>query len=94
MGQQRIQLHFHDAEKRVSGSSGCNRFNGSYEQAGDALSFGQMMSTMMACADGMALEQEIFGSLGRVAHFSMREDELVLMDENRDGGPLLRYRSE
>jgi heat shock protein HslJ len=36
---------------RVSGSGGCNRFTGSYEEEGETLSLGMLASTRMACAE-------------------------------------------
>jgi putative lipoprotein len=35
----------------VSGSDGCNRISGSYDLKGDAVTFGQMAGTQMACLD-------------------------------------------
>jgi heat shock protein HslJ len=44
------------ADSRASGFAGCNRMMGGYVLEGDALSFSQMASTRMACAEGMDLE--------------------------------------
>jgi putative lipoprotein len=41
----------------VSGSGGCNRLNGSWELAGDDLTFGPFAATMMMCVGGR-MEQE------------------------------------
>jgi heat shock protein HslJ len=35
----------------ASGSSGCNRFTGIYEEEGHSVSFGRLAATRMACAD-------------------------------------------
>lgn len=49
----------------VSGFSGCNRFRGQYVLSGDALEFGPLAGTMMACVDeAMQLERDVLGRLG------------------------------
>jgi len=40
-----------EAEGRVTGNGGCNRFFGSYKVTGDALEFGPLGATRMACPD-------------------------------------------
>src|SRR5947209_1024490 len=52
----RVSLAF-TADGKVSGSGGCNRIAGSYTLAGETIAFGQMVSTMMACAPAVG-EQE------------------------------------
>lgn len=47
------------ADGRISGSTGCNRFFGSYEQAGDALTFSGVGMTKMACLDDGIMGQEM-----------------------------------
>lgn len=53
-----LQLDFRDG--RLSVGNTCNRMGGSYTLAGDTLTVGRMVSTMMACTDSklMALDQE------------------------------------
>jgi putative lipoprotein len=72
---------------RASGKGGCNQYGGSYELAGSALRFGEMISTKMACdTDPMAHEQAYFDALPKVTHYELRNDaELVLLadDETR-----------
>lgn len=38
-------------EAAVAGTGGCNRFRGTYEQDGEALAFGPLAMTQMACPD-------------------------------------------
>ena len=74
-----------DAEAgRAAGFSGCNRFSGGYSREGAtehgaALSFGNMMGTMMACEEGMELERQFHQMLGKVTAFAIREGTLVLL---------------
>src|SRR5262245_35239780 len=45
------------ADGRAFGSGGCNNYNGPYTLSGNALSFGLMAATRMACAQ-VAMDQE------------------------------------
>jgi copper homeostasis protein (lipoprotein) len=74
------QLILDPGEKRVSGSSGCNRFSGSYSLNGDRLGFGPLAATRMACADGMEQEQALFDALPRVARWRISSGRLELLD--------------
>jgi copper homeostasis protein (lipoprotein) len=74
------QLVFDPASHRVSGSGGCNRIVGGYELNGEKLTFGQMASTMMACASGMETEQNFLKALGEVKRWKIAGHELELMD--------------
>lgn len=67
-------------QQRVSGAGGCNRITGSYALEGDELTFGKMAATMMACADGMDVEQVFLKALGQVARFRVEGGTLVLLD--------------
>ncbi|WP_165982334.1 YbaY family lipoprotein [Dankookia rubra] len=48
------------ADGGVSGSGGCNRIAGSYTLAGETIGFGQMISTMMACAPAVGEQERRF----------------------------------
>jgi heat shock protein HslJ/uncharacterized membrane protein len=51
----------------VSGSSGCNRFTGSYTLSGEGLTFGDMASTRMACPmPQMETEQRFLDLLAKI----------------------------
>lgn len=47
-----------DAEGGLSGNVGCNQFSGTYEVSGDKLVIGPLISTRMACADDILMQQE------------------------------------
>lgn len=75
-------LAFDSAEKRVSGSSGCNRFMGGYSLDNNALAFKQLASTMMMCGEqAMQLEKDYVTALSGVSQWSLLDGELVLMNE-------------
>ena len=69
-------------EGRVGGNSSCNSYGGEYTLKGDKIEFGMMMSTMMACADNGAMdqEQEYLAFLGTVERWELRNGQLLLLD--------------
>lgn len=71
-------IHFsHDG--KVWGSSGCNRFSGSWQGSAYQLSLGQLASTMMACTeDKMAQEQLLLAQLALADNYTLVEDTLSL----------------
>jgi heat shock protein HslJ len=74
----------------VSGSTGCNRYTGTYTVDGDALEIGKLASTNMAClppAD--QAEREFLAAIDRVAGWRVEGGELALDDG--DGNELLRF---
>jgi heat shock protein HslJ len=52
-------LEFPEAE-RVAGRASCNRFMGSVEITGDALRFGRLASTLMACEDAVMNQEAAY----------------------------------
>lgn len=55
-------------EGRVSGRSGCNRYNGGWQQDGSKIDLGPLMTTRMACAPAlMMLEQKFLAVLEAAA---------------------------
>lgn len=65
---------------RVTGFGGCNNFSGTYtlDEAKLRISFGQMVSTLKACASGMEVEREFNAVLGQVDNYSVNGDHLTL----------------
>ncbi|MEE4175674.1 MAG: META domain-containing protein [Xanthomonadales bacterium] len=52
---------------RVAGNSSCNRYMGGYEREGDALTFGNLAGTMMACPEAlMDQERRFYEAMDRV----------------------------
>ena len=75
---------------QLAGSTGCNRFTGTYEQSGADLSITTGAMTEMACP-GPAGEQEtaVIAALAKVATAAVASDNLVLKDAQ--GAELLTY---
>jgi heat shock protein HslJ len=68
---------------RATGKGGCNRFSASYQLDGAALSFGEALSTRMACPDPvMSFEHALFAQLGSVASWSSDGGSVTLYDAN------------
>jgi len=77
-----------EAEGRVVGDAGCNRFFGSYEEDGDTLKIGPLGTTRMACIpDMMATEKRFLDALGKAAAFNRQGIHLVISDA--DGAVVL-----
>ncbi|MGE0582497.1 MAG: YbaY family lipoprotein [Steroidobacteraceae bacterium] len=79
-GQRAPYIVLASAKHRVGGFAGCNRLTGGYALDGRQLSFTQMAGTMMACAQGMELEQQFHAALARVAGWRLEANGLALLD--------------
>ena len=71
-------LAFEADSARAGGFLGCNRYGASYSVAGDSIDFGPIVSTKMACAEGMELERRVSEALEAASRFEMTGDTLVL----------------
>lgn len=66
---------------RVAGSDGCNRLTGTYELTGDAIKFGRMAATQMACPDTDATTERAFrDALQNASRLKVAGDRLELYD--------------
>jgi copper homeostasis protein (lipoprotein) len=75
------------ATKRVSGSSGCNRMMGTYEEEAGSFTFGRMAGTRMACpGDAMALEAAVLKAFEAKGRISGNTFELI-----QDGRVMARF---
>lgn len=65
----------------ASGSGGCNSFSGTYATDGDAITFGPLASTMMAC-DQAVMDQEVayFAAIGASKSFKVSGGKLEMRD--------------
>ena len=87
----RPSLVFQPEPQRISGSGGCNRVTGGYEINASALTLSEVAGTMMACPDGMDLEQAVYAALGKVRSWRVSGRQLDLFDG--DGQFLARFRA-
>lgn len=78
------------SEDQISGSAGCNSYFGSYQVQGDQITFDQMGSTLMFCADPegvMDQEQNFLASLSETHTFELENGQLKIFLS--DGGALI-----
>ena len=77
-----VNINFEDGI--VNGKSGCNSFSGTYSIDGDTLETGEIVSTLMACADDlMEVETHFLGALQNPTGFEMNmADRLTITSEN------------
>ncbi len=69
-----------DADGNASGRGGCNGYGGPYTFAGDALSFGPLAATKMACAPAvMDQEQRYFDTLALVTRYAVAADGALVL---------------
>src|SRR5262249_3668567 len=81
------------ADNRASGRGGCNGYGGPYTLAGDALSFGPLAATKMACApEAMDQEQRYFDALAKVKRYAVADDGALLLVTEE--GKEIRFRRE
>jgi heat shock protein HslJ len=71
-----------DADGRIFGHGGCNRYFASYKVEGDRLSFSAIGSTMMYCQETMEIEYAFLRSLGSVTVIDCSEADLELRSDN------------
>ena len=65
---------------RVSGSDGCNRLTGTYQLAGNRVTFGKMVGTQMACLNPSGIEAPFRDALQRATRLTVDGDRLELFE--------------
>jgi len=78
-----------DADGNASGYSGCNQFGGPYTLTGDALTFGAIAMTRMACDRGMDVESRYADVFERTRTWVVQDGMLHLIGAD---GLLARFR--
>lgn len=67
----------------VTGNSGCNGLGGTYTVEGDQVTFGEIVSTLMACEDPrMAQEDSVHQVLTDTATFKIEGNTLTLTNSD------------
>ena len=87
--QREPSLVFQSGQKRLTGFAGCNRLTGGYEINGDQLGFRGVVSTRMACTQGMDTETAFLQALGKVRGWKIAGQHLELYDES--GNQVARF---
>ena len=82
-----------EADGKVSGHAGCNGYFGSVIIDGEAMSFGNLGATRMACAEpAMSQEDRLLRALDSTRGYRLLGGNLVLLDGA--GSTLVRFRNE
>ena len=67
----------------ITGNSGCNGFGGDYSVDGDQVTFGQIVSTLMACDDPrMAQEEAVHRVLTETVRYKIEGNTLTLTNND------------
>lgn len=78
---------------RATGTTGCNRFFGTYELTGEGLTFGRLGSTMMACPDALMMqERRVFDALDQVRRFDLDDTGALLLIGGPEDAALMKAR--
>jgi heat shock protein HslJ len=81
-----VTLEF-NTNGQAGGSGGCNSYGGEYQVQDNVLSFSQIVSTLMACADSNVTQQEqqFFQALESAGRFEHTEDQLTIQYDGGQG---------
>jgi heat shock protein HslJ len=72
-----------DADGTLTGNTGCNQLGGDYQVLGDQITFGQIVSTLIACPDlVMAQEDLMHQVLTDTASFKIAGSTLTITNNN------------
>jgi heat shock protein HslJ len=83
-GRREAYLQFVAQGRRVTGSTGCNRLTGAYEQAGSGLKFHPIATTMMACiGQVMTQENKFNAALRKTDSYRIRGNTLLLIGKKK-----------
>lgn len=84
-----VTLNF-ETNGQAGGNAGCNSYGGSYETRGNSITFLNVVSTLMACADQAINEQEsaYLNALNQAATYELTGDSLTITET---GGGQLRF---
>lgn len=74
----------------ISGTSGCNQYNASYEASGSQISFGPIAGTQMACPEAQqSTEDRYIQLLAGVGSYEVSGRSMSMNDA--DGTPVLQF---
>lgn len=73
------------AQGQLSGFSGCNTYQTTYEVDGDTMTIGEVAGALIACDEATtAVEADYLASLKSVQTWTIEGDQLLLQDGNGD----------
>lgn len=69
--------------RRVSGSSGCNRFSSNANIQGNSIKFDQLAMTRMLCMNDNGLEASVVKALDIVNNYTIKGNKLILKRDKK-----------
>ena len=76
-----VTIYFHSEKYEISGSTGCNTYNGTYLLEGDHVTIKQVAVTERSCGQALAAqEQQFLEILRNTQQYTLAEDAFVLLD--------------
>ena len=87
--QREPHLVFRTENSRVTGFSGCNNMSGGYKSDGNSMTLTGLVSTQMACVQGMDTEAAFLKALESVSTWKISGQHLELYDAS--GAMLARF---
>jgi heat shock protein HslJ len=71
-------------DNQLGGSGGCNSYGAQYSLEGQTLTVKEVVSTLMACADDLVMQQETqyFTALQNISSFEISGDTLTIYYDN------------
>lgn len=79
---EQVTINFNTEKNTVSGSSGCNLFNGTYSSGNSKLEFGSLATTRKMChPKANSLEQHVLKALQETKNYSMTDGKIHFFDE-------------
>jgi len=82
--QREAHIVFSSNDNRLSGSSGCNRMMGGFENKNGQLKIKDVAGTMMACPQGMEVETQFVKALLTVTRYNISGEHMDMLDANGD----------
>lgn len=73
-----VTLDFSDTSGRFGGNAGCNMYGGLFEVNQATLKFSQVISTKMACVQGMETEYKLLKVLEETDNYVVEQEKLKL----------------
>ncbi|MEP3838840.1 MAG: META domain-containing protein [Algibacter sp.] len=77
-----LTITFNEANNKVSGFTGCNRFIGNYFTDTATIKFSELASTKMYCKEIMNIEEQLLKALAEVNSFSITDNQMSLRKNN------------
>jgi len=76
----RVSLAFDSREGRITGRSGCNAYGAEYSVGGEGIGFGPVMTTEMACANALMMqERRLYDALALVDGYQLETDGALVL---------------